>query len=215
MINVDVLTFNPFGEHTYLLSDETGECAIVDPGNYFANEDEFLCDYITQKGYKPVALWFTHLHLDHTFGSAFVAEKYGLEGVAHKDDLPQLELTPKAAALFGIELNRLPIDITHFYDDDSIVTFGKSSMRVLHVPGHSAGGVALYAEADGFCLSGDSLFNGGIGRTDMVGGDSQLLLQSLRDKLLSLPRATKIYPGHGMGTTIEHEMISNPYIASI
>ncbi len=214
-MNIDTLTFNMFGEHTYLLSDSTGRCAIVDPGNSTPAEDEYLSRFIAAKGYRPEAMWFTHLHLDHTFGSQYVADTYGLTPVAHAADLKQLALTPKAVAAFGLPPMPAPAAVSTFFADGDTIRFGRTELTVLHVPGHSAGCVALYSAADGVCLCGDTVFRFSVGRTDMPGGNGRLLLQSIRAKLLTLPRTTRLLPGHGPETTVGDEMAFNPYLNAV
>jgi glyoxylase-like metal-dependent hydrolase (beta-lactamase superfamily II) len=212
MINVDVLVFSPFQENTYILSDATGECVIVDPGCLSEAENESLVQFIDSKGFRPVKIIFTHLHLDHVFGSRFVKEKYGIPTIAHANDAPVLANTKSYASMFGIGMNDDPASIDVFIGDGDVVSFGNSSLKAIHAPGHSPGSIVFYSAGDGFCIAGDVLFRQSIGRTDLPGGDYQTLIDSINSRLMVLPDDTKVYPGHGPATTIGFERNNNPYL---
>ncbi len=212
MINVDVLVFSPFQENTYILSDATGECVIVDPGCLSDDENNHLVQFIDSKGLKPVRIIFTHLHLDHVFGSRFAKNHYNIPTVAHAGDAPVLANTKNYATMFGITMNDNPAPIDVFIEDGGTVTFGNSTLKAIHAPGHSPGSIVYYSEADGFCIAGDVLFRQSIGRTDLQGGDHQTLIASIINRLMVLPDDTKVFPGHGPATTIGFERNNNPYL---
>ncbi len=211
MIRVESLVFSPFQENTYILSDESGSCVVVDPGCLSEQENESLASFIRTKGYRPEAILFTHLHLDHVFGSRFAKEHFQVKTLAHADDIAILNNTRNYASMFGINLVHDPatIDITVHHDEE--VSFGHSTLRVIHVPGHSPGSVVYYSAADGFCIVGDVLFRQSIGRTDLPGGDHQTLISGIQKYLMVLPDETVVYPGHGPSTTIGFEKENNPY----
>lgn len=211
MIKVDTLPINMWQENIYFLSDETNECVIVDPGCLTPEERKSVVDFIDSKGLKPVRLVQTHLHLDHVFGSAFIAQTYNLGMEAHKGDEFLIDHTIDYARQFGVELDKNPPAISTYLNDGDVITFGNSELEVLHVPGHSPGGVVFYAKEDGIAMVGDSIFMGSIGRTDLPGGDFDTLINSLKTKVLSLDDEVQLYPGHGPSTSVGRERVSNPF----
>lgn len=212
MIQVDTLTFNPFQENTYILSDETRQCVIIDPGCLSEAENNQLANFIQQKGYQPVGLWFTHLHLDHVFGSKFAKETYGLQPAAHHGDTPMLAQTRTYAQTFGVQMTHDPAPIELFFQPGQTVAFGHSNLTTIHIPGHSPGSLVYYSEADRFCIAGDVIFHESIGRTDLPGGSYEQLVGGILSELMALPDDTKVYPGHGPATTIGHERAHNPFL---
>lgn len=212
MMQVKIFEFNYFPVNTYLLYDETGEAVIIDCGCVNPEEEKELSSFIEKNNLKLTHSLFTHLHLDHVFGKAFIAEKYGLQPEAHQEDvkvLPSLEMQGKP---FGIKLSAPDIPIGKYITDGEVIRFGNTTLSVIHVPGHSPGSVVFYNEKDGIVISGDVLFYGSIGRTDLWGGNQNQLIDNINRKLLTLPDKTIVYPGHGPKTTIGYEKINNPYI---
>lgn len=205
--------FSLFGVNTYILWDEaTREAAIVDPAMTRADECAWLDEFIASNGLKLVHLINTHLHLDHTFGDEHIMARYGLPIEAHANDRT-LGLTRQAQAdKFHLPLRLPPVEIDVELNDGDIVTVGNERLRVICVPGHSQGSIALYDEKDAFVLTGDALFQGSIGRTDLPGGNHAQLVNAITDRLLTLPPHTRVYPGHGPASTIADEMRHNPYL---
>jgi hydroxyacylglutathione hydrolase len=206
------LVFSPIEENTYILANQSGDCAIIDCGCY--NESEFaqLVKFIESKNLKPVLLLNTHCHLDHVFGNGFILEKYGLRTFSSEDDEINRKNSVQHAKLFGLTMNDPP-EPEGFIKDNQVLTFGTTELVALHVPGHSPGSLAFYCEKNNSVFTGDALFAGSIGRTDLPGGDFETLINSIRKKLFVLPPATVVYPGHGDETTIEEEIRSNPYFS--
>lgn len=213
MIQVHKLTFNPFAENTYILSDETGECAIIDPGCYFAEERVQLKQYIEDNNLKPVALWNTHCHLDHVFGNYFIAQEYGLDLGANELDLPTLANMPIAANMYGITGYQQSPEPAYFIKEGTKIGFGKSELEVLFTPGHAPGHVVFYSAEDKFVINGDVLFQGSFGRYDLPGGDFNVLKASIVNVMFNLPDDTVVYTGHGNETTIGAEKLSNPILS--
>lgn len=207
------LTFNPFQENTYLVYDETKECAIFDPGCYTEEEQAELRDRIEALGLRPVRLINTHCHIDHVFGNSYVADAYGLPLEIHHGELPVLESVPEHARFFGIALPHPSPAPGRFIAAGEIITFGQTELRALLTPGHSPASLSFYCAADRFILAGDVLFQGSIGRTDLPGGDYRTLIASIRDQLLPLGDDVTVYPGHGPETTIGYERRHNPFLA--
>jgi len=203
--------FSPIEVNTYILSDESGDCAIIDCGCY--NESEFsrLVNFMESKKLKPALLINTHCHLDHIFGNKFIFEKYNLK--THCNELEELNRknAPEHAMYFGLSMDTPPEPEGYISHLQQIV-FGTSTLIALLVPGHTAGSLAFYSEKDNCVFTGDALFNGSIGRSDLPGGDYQTLINSIKNTLLSLPPSTVVYSGHGPETTIGKEMKTNPYL---
>jgi glyoxylase-like metal-dependent hydrolase (beta-lactamase superfamily II) len=211
MIRIKLFTFNAFSENTYILSDETGECVIVDAGCYEEQEQQELVNYIEGHKLKPVHNILTHCHIDHILGIAFIAGKFDLLPEYHKESEPFLVSAGEIAGSFGYQLKSIP-GPKGFLDESKPVLFGTSSLKVLYTPGHADGSVCFYNAKDGFVITGDVLFRETIGRTDLPSGNFDLLMSSIRQKLFTLPDETVVYPGHGPETTIGFEKVNNPFI---
>jgi len=212
MMNVDVLVFNPFQENTYIVYDETKECVIIDPGCLEIREEERLKKYITDKALKPVLLLNTHMHPDHVFGNRFVCDTWKVDCLAHQGDEFFVDMIQPYALQFGIHVNENPPAISKYLNEGDVIKFGNSSLRVLHLPGHSPGGVAFVNDEAPFAIVGDVLFRGSIGRTDLIQGDFDQLIAGIRTKLLTLDERTVVYPGHGPASTIGSEKNENPFL---
>lgn len=213
MIKVHSFTFNPFSENSYILSDETGECVIIDPGCHNSTEEQELTAYITEKGLNPVKLLNTHCHVDHVFGNLFVAEKWKLGLEMHELDVPVLESFAKVCQMYGFSGGPQPAP-AHFLKEGDTVSFGKSTLKVLFTPGHSPGSVCFYSAGDKFVIGGDVLFQNSIGRTDLPGGDYATLEKSIRTQLYTLPEDVTVYPGHGPATVIGYEKRNNSFVTA-
>jgi len=211
-MKVHTLPLNPWQVNTYILSDETGECVIIDPGCFSEEEQKQLTDFITENNLKPVRLLHTHLHLDHVFGTRFVYEKYDLKPEAHPDDEFLIGITKDYASQFGVTMEENPPELGNYLNEGDEVNFGNSSLKIIHIPGHSPGGITFYNENENILIAGDVLFRESIGRTDLPGGDYDTLISSIKTKLLTLPGETVVYPGHGPATSIEYEKTSNPFL---
>lgn len=204
------LVFSPIEVNTYILADDSDNCAIIDCGCYDKEESERLLDFIKSKSINPVLLLNTHCHLDHIFGNRLVLERFGLRPYSNELDEMNRKNAVQHAILFGLTMDDPP-EPAGFVSDNQIVTFGTEKLVALHVPGHTAGSLAFYSEKNNCVFTGDALFAGSIGRTDLPGGNFDTLIGSIKNKLFVLPPSTVVYPGHGDETTIEKEMKSNPY----
>jgi hydroxyacylglutathione hydrolase len=202
--------FSPIDVNTYILVDDSGDCAIIDCGCYEKQESEKLESFIMDKSINPVLLLNTHCHLDHVFGNKFVLEKYGLRTFSSELDEMNRKNASQHAMLFGLTMDKPP-EPAGFISDNQMVTFGTTELKALHVPGHTSGSLAFYSEKNNCVFTGDALFSGSIGRTDLQGGNYETLIRSIKNKLFVLPPSTVVYPGHGNDTTIEREMKSNPF----
>jgi len=211
MINVHSFTFGPFQENTYVLWDNTLECIIIDPGNTNALENKKLSDFISEKKLKPVRLILTHAHIDHINGNKYIHDAYGLLPEVHKEDVYFIENHATTGAMYGVPVDPSPMP-EKFIDEGDVISFGDSALNVVHTPGHAPGHVTFYNKEEGFMISGDVLFYGSIGRTDLPKGNLETLMNSIKNKLFPLGDAMKVYSGHGSTTTIGAERENNPFL---
>jgi hydroxyacylglutathione hydrolase len=196
-----------FVENCYLVIDEvTAQCAIVDPGE----EAGLILHKVEQAGARPVAIWITHAHVDHVLGVSRVRSATGAPVLLHPADRPLYDRVPEQAAAFGLRADALPSP-DEAWSHGEVVRVGGLTFTVRHTPGHSPGSVSLVGE--GVVFSGDALFQGSIGRTDLPGGDYQTLIDSIERELLVLPDSTIVYSGHGPQTTIGAERRTNPFLS--
>jgi hydroxyacylglutathione hydrolase len=214
MLTVQPFTFNPVQENTYVLYNEKGECCIIDPGCYFASEEQALKGFIEQNSLKPILLLNTHCHLDHIFGNRFVHKTYNLQLHLHQLEKAVLEYGPTAGQLWQLPFDNYDAAL-EFIDEGQTIRIGEDELHVLFTPGHSPGSVSFYDKEAKFVISGDVLFQGSVGRTDLPGGNFTILEESLKTKLYTLPEDTIVYPGHGESTTIGDEMKTNPFVKMI
>lgn len=216
MLRVQRFVFNTFGENTYLvINPETSDAAVVDPGMNTARECAEFDRFVADNSLKITQIINTHLHVDHCFGDNYVRARYGAKVASHPDDAFLGERVAAQMRAFGMLScggEPEPVVSDAVLRDGDLVAVGDDELLVLHVPGHSPGSIALYSATGGFVLTGDALFQGSIGRTDLPGGSHPQLVAAIRKKLLTLPAATTVYPGHGPATTIGAEARYNPYL---
>lgn len=213
-MNIKTFEFNPLGVNTYVLSDESNECVVIDPAPFYPDEKELLLSYLLDYGFKVRHLLNTHLHFDHIFGINMLASQFGLTVQCHPDDLFLLEDIPGQMEVFGLKNGNVdfrPEQMDYLYEGD-VITFGDQSLKVFHTPGHSPGSVVFYHEAEGCVFGGDLLFYSGVGRTDLPGGSYDDLISSIATKMFTLPNSTVVYSGHGPATTIGFEKKNNPFV---
>jgi glyoxylase-like metal-dependent hydrolase (beta-lactamase superfamily II) len=210
-MQIHSFTFSPFQENTYVVSDESKECIIIDPGCFFPEEEQELSAYIESNGLKPVRLINTHAHIDHIFGNAYVCKTYDLLPEMHRDELPLLEGAEMSAARFGLNITPSPSPEKFITEGDTI-RFGNTSFDTLLLPGHAPGHLGLIHHEDKVAITGDVLFRLSIGRTDLPFCNHDDLIRSIREKLFLLDDDFVIYNGHGPTTTIGFEKENNPFV---
>jgi hydroxyacylglutathione hydrolase len=210
MVQIQTFVFNPFSENTYLLSDETGEAIIIDPGCYDQAEYKELTDYIAANNLTPVKIVNTHAHIDHVLGIAALKRKYNIPFYLHRLDEPVLKAVKSYASNYGFAVFDEP-EIDHYLVEGESVTFGNTTLKILFVPGHAPGHVAFVNDEQKFVIGGDVLFHLSIGRTDLPGGDHATLLSSIRTQLFTLPDEYQVFAGHMQSTTIGFEKKHNPF----
>jgi len=212
VITIQSFVFNAFQENTYIISDDTKECAIVDPGCYEEHEKKELSDYILENQLSVKMLLNTHCHIDHILGNEFVKQKYGSKLYLHKTEVFVLNAQKILAAHYGFNLYQ-PATPDNYLNEGDLIEFGTQKFSVLFVPGHSPGHIAFYNEKEKVVLAGDVLFLNSVGRTDLPGGNHNTLIESIHKKLFTLPDDVTVYPGHGGETTIGLEKRTNPFCA--
>ncbi len=203
--------FNMFPVNCYVLSDDSNEAVVIDPGCFYEEEKQALKNYINSNGLTVKHLLNTHLHLDHIFGNPFMLQEYGLKAEANKADEFWLEQAPKQSRMFGFELKEEPVPLGNYICDGDIISFGNIKLEAIHVPGHSPGSLVFYCKEENCMFSGDVLFQGSIGRADLARGNFDELMENICSRLLVLPNDTVVYPGHGARTTIGEEKTENPF----
>lgn len=212
-MNIAKFEFSLFGINTYVVFDPVQKkAAIIDPGMINAEEEQALTRFIERNDLEVTHIINTHLHIDHAVGVAFAKTHFGAPQLGHRDDAFLGERLRQQAASFGINEKVENVAIDQFLEPGDTIRIGDGELEVLHVPGHSPGSIALYDRAGGFVITGDALFSGSVGRTDLPGGDGEQLIKAIRQQLLPLPDATVVYPGHGPATTIGRERAANPFL---
>jgi glyoxylase-like metal-dependent hydrolase (beta-lactamase superfamily II) len=210
-MRIDHFAFNPYEVNTYLLSDKEGNCIIIDPACCSPEEQAALKRHIEQNKLKPLWLINTHGHFDHVIGNAFVYNTWKPTVAAHLDDLFLIRNAYRQGEVFGYPVPPPPAPDKFFEAGDEL-TMGDIKIKILHIPGHSPGSIVLHLPAEKQVFVGDVLFNGSIGRSDLPGGDFDVLIDGITRQLLTLPPETIVYPGHGPQTSIGQEMIHNPFL---
>ena len=231
-MHIEYFTFNPFQERCCVVSDEAGFCAFIDPGCYGSEELSRVTDLVDRRGLKPVCIMLTHAHFDHIYGMAALARKYGIPVYMHPEEMFTITTTnPQVCGAYGLELPELLPDMdttltrsaeTKGYaplaqscvpiKEGDTIEVGSLKFEVLETPGHSRGGLCFYERTEGVLFSGDTLFAGAIGRTDHPGGDYDLLMKSIFEKLMVLDGQVVVIPGHGPTSEIGVERKTNPFL---
>ena len=213
-MKVATLIFNPIGENTYVLWDETLECVIIDGGASTPAEQAALDNFIAEHGLKPVLAANTHGHFDHVLGVNHLKRRYEIPFACSSKDQYLLDSAAASGNIYGIPTSDMPsIDID--LETTPELKFGTTTLKVIPTPGHTPGGVTLFNEAEKVAFTGDTLFRESIGRTDLEGGDYPTLMRSILGSLLTLGDEVKIFPGHAESSTIGHESMYNPFVVEV
>ncbi len=211
MLKIKSFIFSPIQENTYILYNEFKQCIIIDPGCYFDEEKETLKKFIIQNDLTPTLLLNTHCHLDHVFGNKSIAETFQLTLHINEKEKPILSFATTSGLMYNLPFDNYTGDFILIKEGDTVL-LGEDELQVIDAPGHSPGSICFYCAKQNFIISGDVLFKGSIGRTDLPMGEHQTLLDSIKNKLMVLPGDTIVYSGHGPATTIGEEKASNPFL---
>jgi glyoxylase-like metal-dependent hydrolase (beta-lactamase superfamily II) len=205
---VETLAVGPLGCNCTILGcPETRRAVVVDPGG----DAERIAAVLDRHGLTPVAAFHTHAHFDHVLATPELKARYGLEILLHADDLPLYENLAMQGSFFGFSLpDPLPVD--RFVSDREDVAVGSERGEVIHTPGHTPGSICFHVGSEKLLLTGDTLFAGGVGRTDLWGGSEASLMRSIHERLMTLDPMTRVIPGHGPETTLGEEARSNPFL---
>lgn len=215
-MNLKAFTFNSFSVNGFVLSNDSGDAILIDPSAGSEQEEQALARYIETNHLTVRHLLNTHLHLDHVLGNAFVAKTYGVQPEAHEEDAFMLDLQEEQSEMFGLPLREPSPALGNYLAEGDTVEIDGIKLQVIHVAGHSPGGIAFFCENPGevngqknvppLLFPGDIIFAGSRGRSDLFGGDEEALVSGIKSKLLTLPKETVVFPGHGPMTTIGDEM---------
>lgn len=211
MIEVKTFIFNAFQENTFVVYDTSKNCLIIDAGCNSAAERQEIIKFISENQLNPVALVNTHCHIDHILGVDYLKEHYSIPFKIHEADKPLLLHAAQQALFYGLEYEGLP-EADEFLEEGDMLDAGMAGFKIFHVPGHSPGSIVLVSETSSHVFVGDVLFQGSIGRTDLPGGDYDTLISGIKEKLMTLPPETVVFPGHGPQTTIGLEKENNPFL---
>ena len=212
MLKLKSFTVNPFQQNTYLIWDSKGIAAIIDPGNSSNLENQMIKRFIEENSLSLQRLLLTHAHIDHVMGNQFIFENYGLLPELHPDDNFFIDTMMQTASMYGLNCEQSP-KASKTLAHEQVIALGELNIKCLHTPGHSPGSISFYFEKEKVLISGDVLFHGSIGRTDLPMGDYDTLIHSITSQLLPLGDDVKVYSGHGPSTTIGFERLNNPFIS--
>ena len=212
MLQIQSFVFNPFSENTYVVFYDEKQAFIIDPGNFAEKETEILNKFIEQKELKIQNILLTHAHIDHVLGLQKMYDLYQDPVLMHEIEKEILDRNPMDANRFGFFFKPFEGEISYVQENEKI-RLGNDEFNILHVPGHSPGSIAFHSEKQKFLVSGDVLFEGSIGRTDLYKGNSEELLKSISEKLFVLNDETQVFNGHGNSTTIGFEKNYNPFFS--
>jgi len=211
MINIKQFVFNAFSVNTFLIYDDQKNCLLIDPSCNSEKEFQELDAYIQSNQLKLKAILNTHGHMDHLPGVGYFKEKYGVPFYLSQEDEFLIDTALSHAAMFGFQLDQPPHPDKYLKDGD-VFEFGNEQIELLKIPGHSPGSIVFYFPEQSILFTGDVLFSGSIGRTDLPGGNYDQLIDGIKTRLLTLDEETLVYPGHGSSSTIAKEKDENPFL---
>lgn len=210
MIHIQKFTFNPFGENTYVVYNDEKLAYIVDPGNIQDFETAEIESFISKNELKIASILLTHAHIDHVLGLQWARDTYKVPVLLHEVEQEILDRNPFTAKQYGFFMKPFEGDKKYIQEGEKL-HLGNDEFEILYVPGHSPGHIAFHNKDQKIVLSGDVLFEGSIGRTDLYKGDYEQLIDSIKTKLFTMDPETKVYSGHGNPTTIGFEKDYNPF----
>lgn len=212
MISIESMAVGPFFKNGFVVTcPATREAVLIDPGDEISG----LLSYVAREKVTVRYILLTHAHVDHVTGVAAAKRALDVPIYLHRDDLFLYDGAVEFGGMFGLSVEQPP-PVDQFYSLGEVISFGRCEARPHHTPGHCPGGVCLQIGSDGAMSKdlfvGDTLFAGSIGRTDLPGGNQDMLLKSIRDVLFAFGDDARVHPGHGPSTTIGHERATNPFL---
>ncbi len=211
MLSIQRFVFNFASENTYILYNENKNAWIIDPGNMNDQETYAISNFITENKLNIQKILLTHAHIDHVLGLQWAFDTYKVPVILHKDDQEVLDMLSASGARFGFQVPPVKVETIYINEGDELELDGEK-FKIYHVPGHSPGSIVYHHEARKFMISGDVIFEGSIGRTDLYKGNYEQLIDGIKTKLLILDDETQVFSGHGNSTTIGFEKQHNPFL---
>lgn len=211
MLQIQGFTFNFAGENTYILYNENKNAWLIDPGNSNRQETEAIGNFISENGLNIQKILLTHAHIDHILGLQWAADTFKVPVTMHQEDKEVLDMFQISGMRFGMDLEHINAPVEYINEGDELDLDGEK-FSVYHVPGHSPGSIVYHHRGRNFIISGDVLFEGSIGRTDLFKGNYEQLIEGIRTKLFILHDETQVFSGHGNPTTIGFEKQHNPFL---
>lgn len=210
MLQIQGFVFNFASENTYILYNENKKAWLFDPGNMNGQETKAIESFISENELKIEKILLTHAHIDHVLGLQWAFDMYKVPVLMNREDKEVLDMFQISGMRFGFELNHINVEIQYINEGDEL-DFDGEKFKIYHVPGHSPGSVVYHNENQKFIVSGDVLFEGNIGRTDLYKGNYEQLIEGIKTKLFILDNDTQVFSGHGNPTKIGFEKEYNPF----
>lgn len=211
MFQIQAFVFNFASENTYVLFNENKNAWLIDPGNMNEQETQSISNFITENNLNIQKIVLTHAHIDHVLGLQWAYDTFKVPVTMHQDDKEVLDMFQISGMRFGFTLDHIKVDLNYIKEGDEL-DFDGEKFKIYHVPGHSPGSVVYHNETQKFMISGDVLFEGSIGRTDLYKGNYDQLIEGIKTKLFVLDEETQVFSGHGNPTTIGFEKQYNPFL---
>lgn len=211
MLKIQAFVFNFASENTYILYNENKNAWLIDPGNMNEQETNLISNFIKDNELKIEKILLTHAHIDHVFGLQWAYDTFKTPVIMHKEDQEILDMLQMSGMRFGINIDPVKVDVQYINEDDEL-DFDGEKFKIYHVPGHSPGSIIFHNENQKFMISGDVLFEGSIGRTDLFKGNYDQLINGIKTKLFILDDETQVFSGHGNPTSIGFEKQYNPFL---
>ncbi|WP_106914719.1 MBL fold metallo-hydrolase [Chryseobacterium aurantiacum] len=211
MLQIQGFVFNFASENTYIIYNENKNAWLIDPGNMNVQETQAIDGFIKEKGLNIQKILLTHAHIDHVLGLQWAFDTFKVPVYMHQEDQEVLDMLQASGMRFGFSVDPVKVDINYVKEDDELDLDGEK-FKIYHVPGHSPGSVVYHNENQKFMISGDVLFEGSIGRTDLYKGNYEQLIEGIRTKLFILDSETQVFSGHGNPTSIGFEKQYNPFL---
>lgn len=210
MFQIQAFVFNFASENTFLLFNENKNAWLIDPGNKTEEETQLIHKFILENNLTITKIVLTHAHIDHVLGLQWAYDTFGVPVTMHKDDQEVLDMLQASGLRFGFQIPAVKVE-TEYVNESDELDFDGEKFKIYHVPGHSPGSVVYHNETQNFIISGDVLFEGSIGRTDLYKGNYELLIKGIQEKLFILKDETQVFSGHGNPTSIGFEKQHNPF----